>query len=140
MDKKKKAVLMWILFVVCVIGTVGLRYLSDREEVEYEEVTATVISAEERELENRKTNTSYTSYDIKVEYEGEEYELKNAHNAYEYRSGREITAYLSRGSLYANIEGVESSTPLFYAYFVFLVASFVMLGVAINQSIKARWR
>ena len=23
MDKKKKAVLMWILFVVCVIGTVG---------------------------------------------------------------------------------------------------------------------
>ena len=67
MDKKKKAVLMWILFVVCVIGTVGLRYLSDREEVEYEEVTATVISAEERELENRKTNTSYTSYDIKVE-------------------------------------------------------------------------
>ena len=36
---KKKAMLMWILFVVCVIGTVGLRYLSDREDVEYEEVT-----------------------------------------------------------------------------------------------------
>lgn len=135
---KKKAMLMWILFVVCVIGTVGLRYLSDREDVEYEEVTATVISAEEHVLENRKTNSSYTSYDITVEYEGEEYALKNAHNVYEYRSGREITAYLSRGNLYANIEGVESSTPLFYAYFAFLVASVVMLGVAINESVKAK--
>lgn len=135
---KKKAMLMWILFVVCVIGTVGLRYLSDRQNVEYEEVTATVISAQERVIENRKTNSSYTSYDITVEYEGEEYALKNAHNVYEYRSGREITAYLSRGNLYANIEGVESSTPLFYAYFAFLVASVVMLGVAINESVKAK--
>lgn len=129
---------MWILFVVCVIGTVGLRYLSDREDVEYEEVTATVISAQERVLENRKTNTSYTSYDITVEYEGKEYALKNAYNVYQYPSGKEITAYLSRGNLYANIEGVESSTPLFYGYFVFLVASFVMLGVAINESVKAK--
>lgn len=135
---KKKAMLMWILFVICVIGTVGLRYLSDREDVEYEEVTATVISSEERVLENRKTHSSYTSYDIVVEYEGQEYDLKNAHNAYQYVSGREITAYLSRGSLYANIEGVESSTPLFYAYFAFLVASVVMLGVAINESVKAK--
>lgn len=91
-------------------------------------------------MRTAKANTSYTFYDITVEYEGEEYALKNAHNVYEYRSGREITAYLSRGSLYANIEGVESSTPLFYAYFAFLVASFVMLGVAINESVKARRR
>lgn len=135
---KKKAMLMWILFVVCVLGTVGLRYLSDREDVEFEEVTVTVLSAQEREIENRKTNTSYTSYDITVEYEGKEYALKNAYNVYQYPTGKEVTAYLSRGSMFANIEGVQSSTPLFYAYFAFLVASVVMLGVAINESVKAK--
>ncbi len=135
---KKKAMLMWILFVVCVLGTVGLRYLSDREDVEYEEVTVTVLSAQERVIENRKTNSSITSYDIAVEYEGEEYALKNAYNVYQYHIGSEVTAYLSRGSMFANIEGVQSSTPLFYAYFAFLVASFVMLGVAINESVKAK--
>ena len=124
---KKKAMLMWILFVVCVLGTVGLRYLSDREDVEYEEVTVTVLSAQERVIENRKTNSSITSYDI-----------KNAYNVYQYHIGNEVTAYLSRGSMFANIEGVQSSTPLFYAYFAFLVASFVMLGVAINESVKAK--
>ena len=53
---KKKALLMWILFVVCVIGMVGLRYLSAKEDVEYEEVTAKVISAQERVIKNRKPN------------------------------------------------------------------------------------
>lgn len=137
---KKKALLMWILFVVCVIGMVGLRYLSAKEDVEYEEVTAKVISAQERVIKNRKTKSSYTSYDITVKYKGKEYALKNAHNVYQYPSGKGITAYLSRGSLYANVEGVKSSTPLFYGYFAFLVASFVMLGVAINESIKAKRR
>lgn len=137
---KKKAMLLWILFVICVIATVGLRYLFDRQDVAFEEVTATVLSAEERVLENRKTNTSYTSYDITVEYEGKEYALKNAYNVYQYPTGKDVTAYLSRGKLYANVEGVESSTPLFYAYFVFLVASFVTLGFAINESVQARRR
>ncbi|MDE7324111.1 MAG: penicillin-binding protein [Lachnospiraceae bacterium] len=135
---KKKAMLMWILFVVCIIGTVALRYFADREQVQFEEVSAKVVSAQEKVLKNRKTGTEYTSYEVTVEYEGEEYALKNAHNVYQYPSGKEITAYLSRGSLYANIEGVRSSTPLFYAYFAFLIASLVMLGVAINETVKAK--
>ena len=45
------------------------------QEVEFEEVTVTVVSAEKKELENRKTNTTLTINDVKVEYEGEEYAL-----------------------------------------------------------------
>ncbi|MDE6915975.1 MAG: penicillin-binding protein, partial [Lachnospiraceae bacterium] len=134
---KKKAILMWILFVVCIVGTVALRYLSDRQDVQYEEVSATVISAQEKVMTNRKTHSTYTSYEITVKYDGKEYDLKNAHGIYGFNSGAEVTAYLSNGKLYANIEGVESSTPLFYAYFAFLIASPVMLGVAINESVKA---
>lgn len=57
---KKKAMLMWILFVVCVIATVGLRYIFDRQNVEFEEVTVTVLDAEQKELINRKTHSTYT--------------------------------------------------------------------------------
>ncbi len=138
MNAKKKAILMWLVFIVCVISTITLRYISDSEQVQYEEVPATVISAQKKTLKNRSTGSTYTSYEVFVEYDGEEYELKNAHSAYEYPSGKKITAYLSRGSLYANTEGVQSSTPIFYAYFAFLVGSVVMLGVAINASVQSK--
>lgn len=137
---KRKVMLMWILFVVCVITTLVLRYFLERQDVEFEEVTVTVVSAEKKELENRKTNTTLTINDVKVEYEGEEYALKNADDVYMYSNGKEVTAYLSNGKLYANIAGVESSTLLYYVYFAFLIASFIMFGVAINESIQARRR
>ena len=137
---KRKVMLMWILFVVCVITTLVLRYFLERQDVEFEEVTVTVVSAEKKELENRKTNTTKTINDVKVEYEGEEYALKNAYDVYMYPTGKEVTAYLSHGKLYANIAGVESSTLLYYVYLAFLIASFIMFGVAINESIQARRR
>ncbi len=137
---KRKVMLMWILFVVCVITTLVMRYFLERQDVEFEEVTVTVVSAEKKELENRKTNTTLTINDVKVEYEGEEYALKNAYDVYMYPTGKEVTAYLSHGKLYANIAGVESSTLLYYVYFAFLIASFIMFGVAINESIQARRR
>ena len=137
---KRKVMLMWILFVVCVITTLVMRYFLERQDVEFEEVTVTVVSAEKKELENRKKNTTLTINDVKVEYEGEEYALKNAYDVYMYPTGKEVTAYLSHGKLYANIAGVESSTLLYYVYFAFLIASFIMFGVAINESIQARRR
>ena len=137
---KRKVMLMWILFVVCVITTLVMRYFLERQDVEFEEVTVTVVSAEKKELENRKTNTTLTINDVKVEYEGEEYALKNAYDVYMYPTGKEVTAYLSHGKLYANIAGVESSTLLYYVYLAFLIASFIMFGVAINDSIQARRR
>lgn len=135
---KQKVIIAWIVFVVCVIATIGTRYLSDREDVEYEKVTARVVSSETKTVRNRKTGSTYKSYEIVVEYDGKNYDLKNAHSAYEYTKGKQVEVYLSRGKLYANIEGVQSSTPLFYTYFGFLVASVVMFGVALNYSIKAK--
>lgn len=135
---KKKAILMWIIFVACVVATIAARYMADREQVAYEAVSVTVVSAEENRVRNRTTGTTYTSYDVIVKYNGENWELKNAHSAYAYPSGKKITAYLSHGSLYADIAGTRSSTPLFYTYFGFLVGSIVMLCVAISYTIKAK--
>ncbi len=135
---KKKAILMWILFVACVIATIAARYIADREEVSYEEVSVKVVSAENKRVRNRSTGTTYTSCEVIVKYNGENWDLKNAHSASSYLPGREVTAYLSHGSLYADVAGARSSTPLFYTYFAFLVGSIVMLCVALTYTSKAR--
>ena len=81
-----------------------------------------------------KTGTSRStvnSYEVYVSYMGKVYKLKNAHNSYSYREGSTVTAYLSGGKLYANVEGVRTSTPIAYAYFTALIGSFVMLLVTL---------
>ena len=47
-----------------------------------------------------------------------------------------VTASLSDGKLYANVEGITSSTPVAKVYFVFLGGSFVLLMVAATYSSK----
>ena len=58
---------------------------------------------------------------------GENYELQNVYGAYPYSEGRPTTAYLSNGKLYANVEGVQTSTSAANAYFAALFISFGML-------------
>ncbi len=72
-----------------------------------------------------------TTYDIVVSYQGQNYDLKNAHDSYSYRKGATVTAYLSNGKMYANVEGVQTSTPVATAYFVALIGSFVMFFITI---------
>jgi len=64
------------------------------------------------------------------------YDLGNAHSAYEYPKGKVVKAYLSNGKLYANEEGVKTSTPIATIYFVFLFGSFGMLMFAATQTSK----
>jgi len=65
-----------------------------------------------------------------VEFEGKEYELRNVHSAASYYKGQKVKAYLSNDKLYANVEGVKTSTPIATIYFIFLFGSFGMLFVA----------
>ena len=100
-------------------------------EVDYTEVKVQVVSSEKKET-TVKTGTSrstITTYDIVVSYMGKNYDLKNAHDSYSYREGSTVTAYLSNGRMYANVEGVQNATPVATAYFAALIGSFVMFLV-----------
>jgi len=55
-----------------------------------------------------------------------------------YSEGRTVTAYLAHGKLYANVEGVKTSTPIATVYFIFLFGSFAMLFVAPTYTAKLR--
>lgn len=133
---KRNAIISIIVMLLCIIATVGLRIAVDRAATDYSEVKVTVVSSETKQ--EKVLGKRQTVYEVIVRYEGKKYELKNAHGTAAYRPGREVTAFLSNGKLYANIEGVKTSTPLAMVYFGFLFASFAMIIVTITMIGKAR--
>lgn len=131
MSNRIKALLLGVGTVLCLILTIACRMISDNREVPFEKVQATVVTSETRQriVAGRRQNYYY----VTVRYEGETYELKNVHNTYSYKPGNKTTAYLSNGTLYANEEGVQTSTPIFYAYIGFLIATFVLFIVFLSS-------
>lgn len=127
---KKKILAVWGAFVLCVAITIGLWFAMNKTELNYKEVEAKVVSSETKRLKNKKNGSSYDFYEVKVEYEGKEYELGNVHSAASYYKGKKVKAYLSNDKLYANIEGVKTSTSIATLYFIFLFGSFGMLILA----------
>lgn len=122
-----KIIIIRGLTVLCIIIAVILRFAMDSVEVAYEEVKVTVVSSESKVRVLKKTNSKTTTYDVKVRYEGETYDLQNVYNSYSYQPGGNVKAYLSEGELYANTQGVQTSTSTAKAYFAFLFISFGMI-------------
>lgn len=130
---KIKISVLWLLTVLCLVATVFLWFAMDRSNPEYEEVKATVVSAGSRSLVNKTTGNRTTFYEVMVEYEGKEQELHNVHGLAGYPEGGTVKAYLSDGKLYANVEGVKTSTPVAAAYFTFLFGTFGMFGYTLYR-------
>ena len=124
MSIKKKTALLWVTVALCLVATVALWFASRNVEVSYTEVQATVVSS--RKVQSRVYGSTMTTYEVVVSYLGKEYDLKNAHDAYSYTPGRTITAYRANGKLYANVEGITSTTPVAILYYVFLIGTFVL--------------
>ncbi len=121
----KKVYACGIVTVICIVATVLLRIPMNNAELDYTEVSVEVVSSETKETTVRRGFTRSTA----TTYKGQNYELENAHNSYSYRVGATVTAYLSGGKMYANVEGVRTATPAAYAYFTALFASFIMIFV-----------
>jgi len=138
MKMKKIAIALWCAFAVCLVVTVVLNLRVGAQSVEYEEVEAKVISAQIKRVVNRKTKHSTDFYKVKVSYDGEIHDLENVYNIYQYPEGGMVKAYLSNGRLFANEEGVKTSTQLATVYYVFLFGSFGLLFMAGVYSAKAK--
>lgn len=134
---KKKVFTCGIVMVLFIVAAVVLRKFSDNEKLDYTEVKARVVSSETIVKKDKYSTTAQNVYEIVVRYEGENYDLKNAHNSYSYRPGEYVTVYLSNGKLYANLEGVRSATPLGIAYSVSIIGAFLMFIVAMVMLTKA---
>lgn len=133
MSMKRKARILWCAFVVCLIATVVMWFFVDKQKIEYEEVEVRVLSAVTKQYRR------YYFHEVKVEYNGKTYELENVPSTYQYPQGATGKVYLANnGRLFANIEGVSSTTALATVYFVCLFGSFGVLLVAAIYSGKAK--
>lgn len=120
----KKVIILWVITILCLIMTIVFWFLSRNTDVEYEEVKATVTDTSTKVVTNKKTKSKTNFYKVTVNYNGEEYELHNVHGLSGYSKGLSVKAYLSNGKLYANVEGIKSTTPISIVYFVFLFSTF----------------
>ena len=135
---KNKVAIMWMITLICFILTIVFWFLMNDAKVEYKEVTVVVTSNSSREVVNQNTGSRTTFYEVKVKYDGKEYELQNVHSLVGYAKGRSVKALLSNGKLYANIEGIKSTTPVAIIYFVFLFSTFGMLILSSSYMSKMR--
>ena len=126
----KKTLILGLVTLVCLAVTVALWFAVRDSRPDYEEVRATVISAESEKQYLGNGNT-LTKYHIVCRYDGKLYELQNAHDTWSYPEGRPVTAFLSGDKLYANIEGVKNGSPVGIAYFVFLFGTMGLLGITL---------
>ena len=132
---KKKTAVLSILTVLCIAATVALWFAVNNQDLEYEEVKATVVSSDSGYRKIAGSRQIY--YDVEVEYAGKTYDLKNVHSSAAYMPGREVTAYSANGNLYANVEGVNTSTPVAITYFIFLIGSVALLIYTLTYICKA---
>lgn len=137
---KIKTSVLWLLTALCLVITVFMWFAMNRSDPEYEEVQATVVSTGSRSLVNKKTGNRTTFYEVMVKYEGKEQKLHNVHGLAGYPEGAMVKAYLYDGKLYANVEGVKTSTPVAYVYFAFLFGTFGMFGYTLYQMSKQQSR
>lgn len=136
--KKNKVALMWILTVICLVLTIVFWFFMNNTEVKYEEVTAVVTNTSSREVVNKKTHNRTTFYKVKVEYKGKEYELHNVHGLAGYYKGKSVKALLSNNKLYANVEGIKSTSFVAIVYFVFLFGTFAMVMASATYMAKIK--
>lgn len=134
--KSPLGLILWLATLACLVLTVVFWNLSRNQNIEYDEVTAVVTSASTTEVVNKNTGSRTPFYDVKVRYEGQEYSLENVHGLAGYSEGRSVKVLLSNGKLYANVEGITSTTPISIVYFVFLFGTFAMLMIAATYSSK----
>ena len=135
---KNKVIIMWIITVACLILTIVFWFLMNKVEVNYEEVTVVVTDTSSRDIVNKNTGSRTTFYEVKVEYGEKEYELWNVHGLARYYKGKSVKALLSNDKLYANVEGIKSTSPVAIVYFVFLFSTFGMLIAASTYMSKMR--
>lgn len=135
---KNRVVLMWTITGICFLLTVIFWFFMNKTEVKYEEVTAVVTNTSSRAVVNKKTHNRTTFYEVKVEYKGKEYELHNVHGLAGYDKGKSVKAFLSNNKLYANVEGIKSTSPIAIVYFVFLFGTFAMIMASATYMSKIK--
>ena len=64
--------------------------------------------------------------------------MQNDHGLSGYYKGKDVKALLSNDKLYANEEGIKSTSPTAIVYFIFLFGTFGMLMLSATYTSKMK--
>ena len=64
--------------------------------------------------------------------------MQNVHGLSGYYEGKSVKALLANDKLYANVEGIKSTSPIAIVYFAFLFGTFGMLMLSATYMSKAK--
>ena len=125
---KKLSIISGVLLGVFFVMAVAFYVLNNNEHLSYEVVEVNVISA------HSANPLSKTDSDrVVVEYNGKNYEVENlrTNETLKYHtyisSKNPAKAYFSNGKIYANIEGIRSTTVIGTIYFVFFFGTLILI-------------
>lgn len=141
---KKLSIISGVLLGVFFVMAVAFYVLNNNEHLSYEVVEVNVISA------HSANPLSKTDSDrVVVEYNGKNYEVENlrTNETLKYHTylttKKTANAYFSNGKIYANIEGIRSTTVIGTIYFVFLFGTLILIfttAVLVGCVVEAKKR
>jgi len=141
---KKLSIISGVLLVVFLVMAVVFYILSDNQHLSYKVVEVNVISV------HSANPLSKTDRDrVVVEYNGKNYEVENLRTNetlkyHTYLSAKKrANAYFSNGKIYANIEGIRTTTVIGTIYFVFLFGTLILIfttAVLVGCVVEAKKR
>lgn len=129
----KATVLRWITLVgavLCLAVTIMAGMKVHNQSVTYEEVEARIVSADKQRIKRRHY------YEVMVEYQGEQYKLKNVRDEefarYRTYAGSYTTVYFANDKMYSNITGVKTAGKAYYIYLGALTSTITLLVLHIT--------
>ena len=135
---KKMVVIMGIVTTVLLTTTI-LLYICVRSEtfnkVDYQTVTVTIDNGEESYKSALRGGHSVV---VNVNYNGKEYSLQNVTQMYKYSLNQKITAYLSDGEMYVDVNSIRSDSIIAKIYFVSLASFSLSICVFIGFFVTYR--
>ena len=124
----KQLIVAFTLFVISFVLFVVMGKKVSEQEISYEPVKVTVVSAQTVKERTPGTTRRHHAYHVVVEYEGACYDLINVQSGemarYEALANLkpelqydnpyfDNTVYFSDGNMYSNVAGIRTDTPLF---------------------------
>ena len=141
---KKLSIVSVILLAVFFLMTVAFYVLSHNQHLSYKVVRVNVISVDIKNPLNKIDKDK-----VVVEYNGKSYEVENlmTNETLKYHtylsSQKPADAYLANGRIFANVDGIRSTSMIGMIYFVFLFGTLILIfttAILIGCVVEAKKR
>ena len=141
---KKLSIVSVILLAVFFLMTVAFYVLSHNQHLSYKVVQVNVISVDIKNPLNKIDKDK-----VVVEYNGKSYEVENlmTNETLKYHtylsSQKPADAYLANGRIFANVDGIRSTSMIGMIYFVFLFGTLILIfttAILIGCVVEAKKR